>query len=213
MKNLKFFEEELNKCSRCGLCQAVCPIYQITKNDCTSPKGKCIMLNNLLKSKNKPSKEIIKYMDTCSNCGKCLDYCPSKIDILKINEAFYKDYYIYKTGDPLFYVKNIFSLILKVYGFFKKHSIKGKIAYIKPYLQKEIPENIKKYNPEIIDSLGCDMYFITKNLQISEQFSKNIAKKLLDNKYDFIITDNIMCKAEADRGLKILKSSKKTIYL
>jgi len=45
MDKLKDFETELNKCSKCGLCQAVCPIFKITQNDCTVSKGKFIMLH------------------------------------------------------------------------------------------------------------------------------------------------------------------------
>ena len=92
MKELKKYTKELKSCSMCGLCQAVCPIYKITKNDCTSPRGKILLLNNLLNSNNTPSKNLKKYMDLCTNCGKCYEYCPIKIDMVKINKAFYKDF-------------------------------------------------------------------------------------------------------------------------
>ena len=92
MENLKKLKNELNSCSKCGLCQAVCPVFQVTKNDCTSLRGKIILLNELLKKEQKPSKTLKLYMELCTNCGKCSDYCPVKIDVLKINEAFYKDF-------------------------------------------------------------------------------------------------------------------------
>ena len=30
MKKLKDFKDDVNKCSKCGLCQSVCPVYNIT---------------------------------------------------------------------------------------------------------------------------------------------------------------------------------------
>ena len=57
---LEKFKKDINNCSRCGLCQAVCPVFQETKNDCTSPKGKFTMLNELLNNGEKPSKDLKK---------------------------------------------------------------------------------------------------------------------------------------------------------
>ena len=213
MNSLKDLEETLNKCSRCGLCQAVCPIYQLTKNECTSPKGKCILLNNLIKSKNKPSKEIIKYFKTCSNCGKCIDFCTGDIDITKINFLFFKCY----NKIPLFMkvFKNIFILFLKIKEQIlnKNIRIQGKIAYIKPYSQKDIPEKIKKYNPDVIDSPGCDLDFIINNPDLSKQLAEETVKNIINKSYDTLITDNILCKFQLESGFKALNINKKIKYL
>ena len=45
MKKLKDFEKEINKCSKCGLCQQACPIFQITGNECAVSKGKFTILS------------------------------------------------------------------------------------------------------------------------------------------------------------------------
>ena len=58
MKNLDFLKSKIEICSRCGLCMAVCPVYRVTKNDCTSPRGKFILINELLKKKYKTFKKI-----------------------------------------------------------------------------------------------------------------------------------------------------------
>ena len=50
MHKLKDFKDEINKCSKCGLCQAVCPIYKLTGNDCAVSRGKFVMLNGVLKN-------------------------------------------------------------------------------------------------------------------------------------------------------------------
>lgn len=219
MNDLSNFKEEINNCSRCGLCQSVCPVYEITKNDCTSPKGKCIMLNNLLKNGGSPSKNMKKYMKMCSNCGKCLDFCPSKIDIVKINKAFQKQYLKYsinnlKIFQKMFIVFMIFAIKIKK---LKNKSVKisknKKIIYVKPYNKNEIPDFIKRLNIDIINSYNCDLNFIINNLTLSKEISKNLVKNILDKGYDCILVDNILCKLELEIAFENIKPTKNIMFV
>lgn len=87
MKKLEDFKEEINKCSKCGLCQSVCPIYKLTGNDCAVSRGKFVMLDGVLKGNLKLSRNINKYLDLCLKCDKCSNFCPSSIDVCKILET------------------------------------------------------------------------------------------------------------------------------
>lgn len=87
MKKLKDFKEEINKCSKCGLCQSVCPIYKLTGNDCAVSRGKFVMLDGVLKGDLKLNRNINKYLDLCLKCDKCSNFCPSSIDVCKILET------------------------------------------------------------------------------------------------------------------------------
>ena len=73
-------KEEIYKCSKCGLCKSVCPLYLLTKNEMYSPRGRFILLNNILSNNLRPSKSFIKNLDFCLNCNLCKDFCPSNID-------------------------------------------------------------------------------------------------------------------------------------
>lgn len=84
MKKIIDFKDEIHKCSKCGLCQSVCPIYEQTGNDCTVSRGKFIMLNGIVKGDLKLNKNINKYLDMCLKCNACKDFCPSGIDARKI---------------------------------------------------------------------------------------------------------------------------------
>jgi len=84
MKTLKDYEKELSKCSKCGQCQIACPVYKLTKNDCTVSRGKFLMLHGVTQGELKLSKNINKYLDMCLKCGKCRDFCPAGIDALEI---------------------------------------------------------------------------------------------------------------------------------
>ena len=63
MKNLNDFKDDINKCSKCGLCQSVCPVYKITGNDCAVSRGKFVMLDGVIKGDLKLNKNIEKYLD------------------------------------------------------------------------------------------------------------------------------------------------------
>ena len=84
MQQLSDCKEKIHSCSKCGLCQAVCPIYKITGNDCTVSRGQFIMLYGLLNGKLQMSKKINKYLDLCLKCGACSKFCPSGIDVVEI---------------------------------------------------------------------------------------------------------------------------------
>ena len=87
MKNLQDFADDINKCSKCGLCQSVCPVYKLTGNDCAVSRGKFVMLDGVLKGDLKLNRNIEKYLDLCIKCGKCKNFCPSDIDVCKIFAA------------------------------------------------------------------------------------------------------------------------------
>lgn len=87
MKKLEDFKVEINKCSKCGLCQSVCPIYKLTGNDCAVSRGKFVMLDGVLKGDLKLNRNINKYLDLCLKCDKCSNFCPSSIDVCKILET------------------------------------------------------------------------------------------------------------------------------
>lgn len=93
MKNLADFKDSIHKCSKCGLCQAECPIYQITGNDCSVSRGQFVMLEGVLHGKLKMSKVINRYLDLCLKCGKCTQFCPSDIDVVDVIVSAKSEYF------------------------------------------------------------------------------------------------------------------------
>lgn len=93
MKKLTDYKEEIHKCSKCGLCQSVCPVYEQTGNDCSVSRGKFIMLNGIIKGDLELNKNVNKYLDMCLKCNACKDFCPSDIDARKIFLAAKSEYF------------------------------------------------------------------------------------------------------------------------
>ena len=125
MKSLVDFKENIHKCSKCGICQGQCPVYQITGNDCSVSRGLFIMLRGYLKGELKLSKTIKRYLDLCLKCGKCLDNCPSGVDVVDIIVSAKAEYF-----------KN--NLREKFISFVQKHIIFGVLPQIFSIFDKKI---------------------------------------------------------------------------
>ena len=128
MKKLAGYKEEIHSCSKCGLCQSVCPIYKITGNDCTVSRGLFIMLKGLIKGELKMSKKLNRYLDLCLKCGACTKFCPSGIDAVEIITAAKAEYFKKHPFEKVisFVQKRlIFGLGVNLMGMFTKN-IKGK---------------------------------------------------------------------------------------
>ncbi len=121
MKNLIDYKDDIYKCSRCGLCQTVCPVYKATLNECAVSRGKFNLLNGVIKGDLILNKNLKKYLELCTGCNACKDFCPSRIDVRDIFIAAKAEYY--KTNKLSFKEKVLnsyflFKLVLIVSRFF-----------------------------------------------------------------------------------------------
>lgn len=215
MNKLKDFENELNACSKCGLCQRACPIYKLTQNECAVSKGKFIMLHGVTKGELSLSKNIDKYLDLCTKCEKCNDFCPSGINVCKIlNTAKYeysKNTFSSKLVNFL-QSKYIFNSLIKILGFFTKFLrpsrqeilnpqttvvyFKGCVNNISPSTDKYISKIFKNVPIKIIepDFECCGLPFLSEgNLERFEDVAKGNLSKIPAT-YDYFITDCASCE-------------------
>jgi len=86
-KSLKDYAEDIYKCSKCGLCQSVCPVYKATGLETTVSRGKFTLLNGIINGKLKFNKKIAKNLELCLGCKACYDFCPSGISAEEIISA------------------------------------------------------------------------------------------------------------------------------
>lgn len=224
MHKLKDFKDEINKCSKCGLCQAVCPIYKLTGNDCAVSRGKFVMLNGVLKNDLKLNKNINKYLDLCLKCGKCRDFCPSSIDVCKILETAKYEYakntfwgkfvFLLESkwmfGTLLHVLKNILchaefisaSQILKQVQ--DDNLTKMKLLYFKGCVNTIFPQTDKllhklfdNSNVEIMEKNFdcCGLPFLSSgNLERFKEVKQHNLK-MLDCDFDYVLTDCASCES------------------
>lgn len=218
MKKLEDFADDINKCSKCGLCQSVCPVYKITGNDCAVSRGKFVMLDGVLKGDLKLNKNIEKYLDMCLKCGKCKNFCPSNIDVCEIfNTAKYEcaKNTLHGKFEKFFESKLVFGTFMKFIKIFRRinsaASISGnrgegciKLLYFKgcvnnvyPKTERALKKIFSNLNVEIIerDFDCCGLPFLSSgNMERFEEVKKyNLA--LVDSDFDYILTDCASCES------------------
>ncbi len=81
---LKELEELLVVCMKCGMCQAVCPLYFETKRETDVARGKLAILDGLANELLNDPKGVEKRLKRCLLCGSCAAQCPSGVRILDI---------------------------------------------------------------------------------------------------------------------------------
>ena len=83
-KRLKKWENELNKCIRCGYCYELCPLYKTFNWESNTPRGKLIILHGLVTGKIELTQEIAEKIFQCFYCQQCSDNCSAGVPITDI---------------------------------------------------------------------------------------------------------------------------------
>ncbi len=218
MKELKDFADDINRCSKCGLCQSVCPVYKVTGNDCAVSRGKFVMLEGVLKGDLKLNKNIEKYLDMCLKCGKCKDFCPSGIDVCKIfnmakaecsKNSFRGKVEKFLESDLVF--GNLMRITKKLTHSFSRKSdlnvseksqkllyFKGCVNNVYPKTERALKKIFKNLDAELIerDFECCGLPFLSSgNLERYEQVKARNLQLMAECRYDYVLTDCASCES------------------
>ncbi len=204
MKKLKNFEKEINKCSKCGLCQGVCPVFQATGNECAVSKGKFVMLSGVLKGDLKLSSQIDSYLDLCLKCDKCSKFCPAGIDVCEILQTAK---YEYISARPSFKIlqcfHNIFDLIIRLIkpqrtGTHEILYFKGCVNKIYPRTENALKKLLNKADIHLADAgfSCCGLpFFSAGNLEKFEEVKARNTELINSSPSEFILTDCASCES------------------
>ena len=81
-------EMNLRTCVHCGICTATCPTYVLLGDERDGPRGRIVMIQNMLEAGVAPSEETVLHVDRCLSCLACRTACPSGVDYARlIDEA------------------------------------------------------------------------------------------------------------------------------
>ena len=81
---LRGIDDQLSACMRCGMCQAVCPLYAETGLEAHVARGKIALLSGLADEVIKDPVGVKERLDLCLLCGACQASCPSGVHTLDI---------------------------------------------------------------------------------------------------------------------------------
>jgi len=77
-------EEQLVVCMRCGMCQAVCPLFAVTGRESDVARGKLALLDGLLNKMFEDPRGVYERLNKCLLCGSCATNCPSGVKALEL---------------------------------------------------------------------------------------------------------------------------------
>ncbi len=78
-KSLQDFEKVIRECVKCGVCQAHCPTYQVTKKEGAVARGKIALAAALLDGETGLEERLQQDISMCLMCGSCVNKCPNKV--------------------------------------------------------------------------------------------------------------------------------------
>lgn len=77
-------EDQLVVCMKCGMCQAVCPLFAETGREADVARGKLALLDGLLQQMFEDPEGVSQRLNKCLLCGSCAANCPSGVNVLEI---------------------------------------------------------------------------------------------------------------------------------
>jgi glycolate oxidase iron-sulfur subunit len=77
-------DDQLRVCMRCGMCQAVCPLFAQTGLESDVARGKLALLDGLVHQLFKNPKGVNDRLNKCLLCGSCAANCPSGVNVMEI---------------------------------------------------------------------------------------------------------------------------------
>lgn len=99
---LEKHREQIGRCSRCGFCQVACPVYGATLRPAVNPRGKMLILKDILEGHLELSGELREVFYQCTLCAHCALNCPAGVNVAEVLREARKA--MVRTGDghPVF---------------------------------------------------------------------------------------------------------------
>lgn len=84
MNTLRLAQYEINKCSRCGKCLALCPTYQLTTDEIRVARGRIALAEAVLSQNLLFTPKLKESIQSCLRCLRCSWACPSGVEVQTI---------------------------------------------------------------------------------------------------------------------------------
>lgn len=167
---------QINKCTDCDACLAVCPTYEVTGNLSFSPKGRLRIAKEVLEKKN-ITETAVTASYNCPKCGSCETVCPEKIEISRI-VAETRNAIVEGGKGPLPAHTKVIETLLE-----KGNSVNGDPGKRLEWL----PEPFQPHTSATLLFMGCLPSYLVKD---ASKYSYLVLKKL---GFDFMILEDEGC--------------------
>ncbi len=103
--NMRDAERALRTCVHCGFCTATCPTYVLLGDERDSPRGRIMLMQQMLESGSAPNSETVLHLDRCLSCLGCRSACPSGVDyaaLIDQSRVYIEDHFTRPLPERLF---------------------------------------------------------------------------------------------------------------
>ncbi|MCD4721473.1 MAG: (Fe-S)-binding protein [Desulfobacula sp.] len=83
-RDVRQLSDQLVLCTRCGMCQANCPLFAQTRKEADVSRGKLALINGLIDEMFDDAKGVNERLGRCLLCGSCAHGCPSNVNVVEI---------------------------------------------------------------------------------------------------------------------------------
>jgi glycolate oxidase iron-sulfur subunit len=83
-KMLEELDDQMVACMKCGMCQAVCPVFAETGRESDVTRGKIALVDDLAKEMIEDPEGVKGSLNKCLLCGSCAANCPSGVNVMEI---------------------------------------------------------------------------------------------------------------------------------
>ncbi|MBQ7738891.1 MAG: (Fe-S)-binding protein [Desulfovibrionaceae bacterium] len=83
-KRLMALDDRLTDCMRCGMCQAVCPMFGASGMEADVARGKLALIGNMAHELLTDAEALADKLGRCLLCGSCQAACPPGVKIMEI---------------------------------------------------------------------------------------------------------------------------------
>ena len=204
------YREQVLKCSRCGFCQAVCPVFGSTLRPAYNARGKMLVLKEVMDGKIELNDELIETLFQCTTCASCFKNCPSGVEVPEIIKQVRKDMVNIGSCHPAFKGMNeVLKKHTNIYGedepedFERKRNNKAQYVYfigcVGSYREDEATMatlsllDHLKVDFTLIDEVCCSGVLEDVGFQINEDLARKNIECILATGSKTVITGCPYC--------------------
>jgi len=187
------FRDQILRCSSCGFCRAVCPVFGLTKRPAFNARGKMLVLKEVMDGTIQLSDELIETLFQCTTCASCANQCPSGVNPPEIIKEVRKDMVHIGSCHPAFTGMNqVLQSHTNIYAeeepadFERQRNKKARYVYFVGCVGSYRQEEATKATLDLLDRLGVD-YTLTDEVccsgvleDVGFEINQHLARRNID---------------------------------
>jgi glycolate oxidase iron-sulfur subunit len=141
----------LRACVHCGFCTATCPTYVLLGDELDSPRGRIMLMKEMLEKDQKPTQQVVKHIDRCLSCLACMTTCPSGVNYMHlVDQARVKIEKDYTRPLPERLLRSVLAFVLPRPAMFR---LSMTLAALARPLVGLLPSNPDAVNPTLLSRI------------------------------------------------------------